>query len=75
MRALLCEPLPEQIGNRRLIVSQEDAPFIMARGEDFIIAGPEKRAPAPLREVFRLDAWRDFTERPDCGLGNVTVEK
>lgn len=75
MRALFCGPLAKQVRNRRLAVSQEDALFFMACREDFVVSSPEKRPAAPLDEMFRLNAVRDFAKCAHRGLGNVAVEK
>ena len=68
-------PLAEQIGHRRLVISQEDALFFMARRKDFIVSRAEKRAAPPMGKVFRADCGRDFVKRADCGLGNVAIKK
>lgn len=47
----------------------------MALQEDLIIFGLKQHSAMPMREVFRLDLWRNLAQRSDGCPGDVNVKK
>jgi hypothetical protein len=75
MRPFFRNPASEQIWNGRHIVCYENAIFVVASGENFVIVGLEECSITPMRKMLGLNLWGDLAQRGDTCPGNVNVKK